>query len=83
MYGRLQCDNQSILTGSFGAAVTIALAGKEVDEMKEIEKKCNTSVKALPGRFAFCVKFSLCFFLESERLLLPWWPLSKRNRPVN
>ena len=37
------------ISGSFGAAVSLVAAGKEQEQLSEVEQNCNTHIRPLPG----------------------------------
>ena len=39
----------SLNAGTYGAAITLACDGKELEQLADIEKNCNTRIAKLPG----------------------------------
>ena len=42
-------------SGTYGAGISLCSEGKEMDQLCDIQDKCNTDIMALPGKVYFTV----------------------------
>jgi len=49
LYTGFTVYNNFVLTGTFGAAVSVVSEGQEEIDLRSVEQQCNTHIQLLPG----------------------------------